>query len=286
MLANSQTGGIMKLWRGGEYQRNAARQALRGPPATLFHQRRKDNMSNEERKLTPQEIEAEVQLKQAEAEKALAEAELTRQEVREAKAKAATTEYMERKAAIELAQFEEKSNRVLLNNAHRHVYVFEGPVIDDKVKSCIDELTYWHRSRPGCPITIVLDSPGGAVIPGMALYDYLRYLSRSGHHITTICSGYAASMAGIILQAGDLRICGAESYILIHEISAGAMGKIGEIEDEVAFYKKICERVLNIFVKRSGGKLTKTVMKKNWTRKDWWLSSDDALKLGIVDEVR
>jgi ATP-dependent protease ClpP protease subunit len=101
-----------------------------------------------------------------------------------------------------------------------------------------------------------------------------------------VCRGYAASMGGILLQAGDVRVCGPESYILIHEISSGAVGKIGDLEDEVEFVKMIQKRVNDIFVARSGGKVTATKLRNMYRRKDFWLDSTKALALGIVDEIR
>ena len=96
----------------------------------------------------------------------------------------------------------------------------------------------------------------------------------------------AASMAGILLQAGDVRVCGPESYILIHEVSSGAVGKVGELEDEIEFVKLIQSRVLDLFVSRSGGKVTKAKLQAMYRRKDFWLDSTKALKLGIIDEIR
>ena len=84
------------------------------------------------------------------------------------------------------------------------------------------------------------------MIDGMALFDYIQQVKAMGHHVTTGCMGYAASMAGILLQAGHRRVMGRESYVLIHEVAAGAAGKIGEIEDTVEFLKKIEDRVLDI----------------------------------------
>lgn len=246
-----------------------------------------------DRELTPEEIAAQVAKDKAEAEQSVAEAdriraevEKTKAETEEAKAKASVASCMAEKARFDLEVSKEKHQRYLSSDERDKVYRFLSPVNSQSVKDCIDSLTYWHRTDPECNITMVLSSPGGEVMSGMALYDFMKYLSSKGHHITTICSGYAASMAGIILQAGDTRVCGKESYILIHEVSAGAIGKIGEMEDEVNFVKKICERVMGIFIDRSGGKLTKRVLKKNWTRKDWWLASDEALRLGVVDEIR
>jgi len=72
----------------------------------------------------------------------------------------------------------------------------------------------------------------------MALYDYVRGLRRQGHHVTTSSLGYAASMAGILLQVGDKRIMGAESWLLIHEGSFGAVGSVGQVEDTVEWSRR------------------------------------------------
>ena len=164
------------------------------------------------------------------------------------------------------------------------VYKFNESVSGASVTKCISTLSRWSRIRPGCDMEIVFNSPGGSVIDGFALYDFLTELKTRGHKITTVCRGMAASMAGILLQAGDHRVMGAESVLLVHEISFGAGGKIGEVEDEVAFAKMLTQRVLRIFERRTN--LTARQIDARWKRKDWWLDSDLALKLGFVDEVR
>lgn len=78
-------------------------------------------------------------------------------------------------------------------------------------------------------------------------------------------------------------MCGSESVILVHEISFGAGGKIGEVEDEVEFARMLTRRVLKIFASRT--KMTERQIDAKWKRKDWWLSSEEALKLGFVDEI-
>jgi ATP-dependent protease ClpP protease subunit len=242
---------------------------------------------------TQAEIDAEVGARNAdavrsiaEAKRAEAEAAKLEQETRQAKADADVSELELRAAQINIDRADELRKRELSEDAYHHLYRFVGQVSDSTVSDCMQELSYWSRSFPRCGITIVFYSPGGSVIPGMALYDFIRGLSQSGHHITTMCAGYAASMAGILLQAGDTRVIGRESYILIHEITAGTHGKIGEMKDDVKFYERICARVVSIFVKRSGGKLTKAKMQREWVGHDWWIDSDMALALGIVDEVR
>jgi ATP-dependent protease ClpP protease subunit len=129
----------------------------------------------------------------------------------------------------------------------------------------------------------------------MDLFDFIMELRRENHYITTAARGYAASMGGILLQAGSKRVMGKEAYILIHEVSTWAGGKVGEIEDEYLFLKKISERVVGIFADRAkeagangtaSKPITKAQIEKNWNRKDWWLDSAEALRLGIVDELR
>lgn len=166
-----------------------------------------------------------------------------------------------------------------------HIFHFAGPVNSASVAQCQRTLAAWSRLAPGCDIEIVFNSPGGSVVDGMALWDYLEHVKTKGHKLTTVCRGYAASMGGILLQAGSHRVIGSESYLMIHEISAGTGGKIGEIQDAVKFYEKICERVVNLFVTRSGGKCSRATFVKNWKRQDWWLDSHEALKLGFVDEI-
>lgn len=91
-------------------------------------------------------------------------------------------------------------------------------------------------------------------------------------------------MAGILLQAGDERWLGHQSWILIHRAAFGAIGKTFEIEDEVAWIKRIEQRIITIFTSRST--LTSLRIKRNWDRKDWWIDADEALELGLVDAVK
>ena len=164
------------------------------------------------------------------------------------------------------------------------LYRFNGEVSGSTVRGCIQKLTEWHRISPKCDIEIIFSSPGGSIIDGFELFDHIQQLRNEGHHITTGTLGYAASMAGILLQAGDTRWVGQQAWLMIHRAAFGAYGKTFEIEDEVKFIKRIEERILDIFTSRS--KLTTNKIKRNWDRKDWWISADESIDLGLVDEVR
>ncbi len=248
--------------------------------------------------------EAEIAKLVAEAEQAKAAVEKTRAEIEQlrisnAKLEAEIAKVQAEAAAqavrteaerLDLEQVRRKLEEELTANKYHHVYVLNESISPSSVKACIDQLNKWVRlsrdkpKREKPPIEIVFSSPGGSVIDGMALFDCIQQVRRAGHHVTTSTIGYAASMAGILLQAGDKRVMGREAYILVHEVSFGAGGKIGEVEDEVKFVKKIQDRVLSIFASRT--KLSKRQLDSRWKRKDWWLDSDEALQLGFVDEVR
>jgi ATP-dependent Clp endopeptidase proteolytic subunit ClpP len=163
---------------------------------------------------------------------------------------------------------------------------FIGSIQKDTVHAAMDKLHMFHRIGHGEPITIVFNSPGGSAIDGFALFDYIRFLRREGHHVTIIALGYAASMAAILLQAADHRVMAQGSWLLIHEVAFGASGKLGDVEDMYEFGKRLKEQAATIFVERSGGKLTRDALEESWRRKDWWLSAEDALRLGLTDEVR
>ena len=166
-----------------------------------------------------------------------------------------------------------------------HVYQFSGDVSANSVNTCMRQLQTWVREadKP-CDIELIFHSPGGSVIDGMALFDFIRSLQAQGHCVTTVALGMAASMAGILLQAGNTRVMGREAWVLIHEASFGASGSMGAVEDTVEWVKMIQKRILNIFAERSN--LSAKAIGRRWKRKNWWLSSDDCVKYGFVDEVR
>lgn len=160
---------------------------------------------------------------------------------------------------------------------------FFGAITPTAVENCIESLQFWARRDPGEPMTITFNSPGGSVIDGLALYDAILRLRREGHVITTRASGLAASMAAIVLQAGDTRIMDERAFMLIHEISSSAVGKFSEMENEMIFVKKLQDTLLEILAERSS--LSKREVARRWKLKDWWLSANEALKLGLVDVV-
>lgn len=240
---------------------------------------------SEDKKPTGPSQEAADARAYAEAEKFRAETEVALANARKAHAEAQYAENAAANSVIELEREEESRARELATDEYQHVYRFTSAVTHEAVGACMRKLTQWSRMNPQCTIEVVFTSPGGSALHGFALFDFLRSLSRQGHTILTTDLGYSASMAGILLQAGDVRRMGQESYFHIHEISTGMVGKVSELEDEVEFCKKMTKRVVDIFVSRSGGKINGPQLRRMFERKEAWFSSDEALKYGLVDEV-
>ena len=225
----------------------------------------------------PKEVEYDLKKKDAELLK-------LNEEVRKARYEASLAE-------LSYNHHKREEDKLLSTDRYNKVFRFVNPVEEVSVAECMNVLSRWSRLDPKCDIEVVFCSPGGSIIDGFALFDFIQDLKRKGHKVITKTIGYAASMAGVLLQAGTDRVMGRESWMLIHEASFLAMGKMGEVTDTVEWVKRMCDRIATIYAERAAektGKNEKTVkafIKKNWTRKDWWLSADEALEYGFVDRV-
>jgi ATP-dependent protease ClpP protease subunit len=177
------------------------------------------------------------------------------------------------------------------------IYNFIGPVTTDSVIHCQSFLSRWDRMYPGLDMTIILNSPGGRADQGMALFDQIQELKRRDHEFTIHARGWAASMAGILLQAASpgKRLMGEEAFMLVHKPSAELGGSIDDIEDYVKYMEMQTGRILDIYARgceyaaeqgTATKPLTKAQIGRKWSRTDWWIPSDQALESGLIDEVR
>lgn len=228
-------------------------------------------------KKTPKEVTASIQ-------KTLTEVKKLEAEIRKIEAEAETAENHARLRRIEADKKEQEWRREKADDKENMIYRYNTIVDKTHVNDCMQKLTQWSRRHPKCDIEIVFSSGGGSIVDGFVLFDFIQELRGRGHKVTTGSLGMAASMAGILLQAGDHRWIGHQAWMMIHRAAFGVIGKTFEIEDHTAWIKRIEARILDIFEKRSN--LTRVKIKRNWDRKDWWISSDEALELGLVDEIR
>jgi ATP-dependent Clp protease, protease subunit len=184
-----------------------------------------------------------------------------------------------------------EEDKILASDRYNKVYRFIQEINDVTVADCMMILSRWSRLDPTCQMEVVFCCPGGSIVDGFALYDFIQDLKRKGHKIITKSIGYAASMAGVLLQAGSERIMGDKSWLLIHETSFGAQGKVGVVDDTVDWIKRMADHVVDIFAEKAAAKTGKTekqikaFIRKNWNRKDWWISSKEALEYGFCDRI-
>lgn len=220
----------------------------------------------------------------AEADAATSAAEKNRAEARKLFWEAEEAQTKARKAIIDADREEHKRRKELAADEFHHTYLFDKDVSESSVKACIGQLSNWERTATE-PITVelVINSPGGSVIDGFALIDHIQAMHGRGHTVNTTAYGMAASMGGVILEVGKTRRMGSNALLLIHEASFGAMGSMGDIEDRVKMVEIMHDRILDLFASRS--KVTKAFIKRNWRRRDWWMSAQEAHKHGFVDEI-
>lgn len=168
------------------------------------------------------------------------------------------------------------------SRSYRQLNIF-APIYGGNVDEWIDRLEHWERRDPGEPIVIRINSPGGSVLDGFALFDTILRLRRKGHHITTHGIGMIASMATIIMQAGDERVVDANSWFMIHEIGSGTRGKLSDMEDDLKFSKRLNDRLFSILAERST--LSSAAIQRRSKKKDDWLDAEQTVKLGFADRV-
>ena len=160
-------------------------------------------------------------------------------------------------------------------------YLFVGDVDELHVYSAIETLEKWTTRSPD-PVLFTISSPGGSLIDGLALYDYLVDLGRR-RPVITRALGSAASMAGVLLQAGTTREMAENSYMLIHEASSIAWGKASELEDQYRLTERLQDRIVSILCSKSN--LTPDMVRDKWKRRDWWLDASEALAYGLIDGI-
>lgn len=188
------------------------------------------------------------------------------------------------KKAIEVAQMS-RNEEILLNSQERGGHFdFVGVVLEGGVHDFIVRLENWSKRNPGKDIEILMNSPGGSVLDGLALVDYLMVLQRRGHKIRIIATGMVASMAGVLLQVADERVMTKHAYFGMHEVSSYVgNANTSQAEDALKFTKELQGRLVDLLCSKSH--LTKAKLTRIWKRKDIWASAENALEMGLIDRI-
>jgi ATP-dependent Clp protease protease subunit len=160
--------------------------------------------------------------------------------------------------------------------------IFLGTQIDDYTANVIQaQLLYLDTSDPGKNIAIYINSPGGSVYAGLGIYDTMQFV---GSKISTICTGIAASMASVLLVAGEKgkRFGLQHSRVMIHQPLGGMQGQATDMEITVRQIIKVKEELYNIIAKHSGQPYEQ--VEKDSDR-DYWMGADEAIAYGMIDEI-
>ncbi len=160
--------------------------------------------------------------------------------------------------------------------------IFLGTEINDYTANTLQaQLLYLDSIDPGKDISIYINSPGGSVYAGLGIYDTMQFISSD---VATFCTGLAASMAAVLLVAGQegKRSALTHSRVMIHQPLGGAQGQASDIEITAREIMKIKKELYNIIAEHSH-----TEFDKVWadSDRDYWMTSQEAKDYGIIDEI-
>lgn len=166
----------------------------------------------------------------------------------------------------------------LLSN--RRIFLW-GQVDDTSAKYVVDRLMYLELEDPGKEIQLIINSPGGYVTSGFSIYDTMESITSP---VATVCSGFAASMASIILSAGakGRRFVLKHGRVMIHQPSGGASGNSTDVEIQAAEIMKTKELGARLLAENCGQPFEKIM--KDFNR-DYFMGAEEAVNYGIVDGV-
>src|SRR6516165_2282724 len=160
--------------------------------------------------------------------------------------------------------------------------VFIGTAIDDHVANLVvAQMLFLQMEDPKKDINIYINSPGGSVTAGLAVYDTMQFLT---YDVTTYCLGMAASMAAVLLCSGTKgkRFALPNSDIMIHQVSGGAQGAASDVERQVDYMFKLKKRLISIIAHHTGKPEEQVRIDSD---RDYYMSANEAKAYGLVDEV-
>jgi ATP-dependent Clp protease protease subunit len=160
--------------------------------------------------------------------------------------------------------------------------IFLGEPIEDHVANLvIAQLLFLESEDTDKDISLYINSPGGVVTSGLAIYDTIRYLKAP---VSTICIGQAASMGAVLLAAGakGKRYALPNSRIMIHQGSGGVRGNTPDVEIQVREMLNLTDRLMHILADHTGQDLERV---KKDSERDYFMSADEAKAYGVIDEV-
>jgi ATP-dependent Clp protease, protease subunit len=160
--------------------------------------------------------------------------------------------------------------------------IFIGTGIDDYVANLVvAQMLFLQMQDPKRDINLYINSPGGSVTSGLAIYDTMQFVTCD---VATYCVGIAASMGAVLLAAGahGKRYALPNSDVMIHQVSGGAQGTASDVERTVEWMFKLKKRLIGILARHTGKTIEQVSVDSD---RDYWLSAEEAKGYGLVDEV-
>ncbi|MEA1617553.1 ATP-dependent Clp endopeptidase proteolytic subunit ClpP [Erythrobacter sp. T5W1-R] len=175
----------------------------------------------------------------------------------------------------------ERSFDIFSRLLRERIVFVTGQVEDGMASLIVAQLLFLESENPSKPISMYINSPGGVVTAGLAIYDTMQYIKP---RVSTVCIGQAASMGSFLLAAGEpgMRIALPNARIMIHQPSGGARGMASDIEIQAREILRIRSRMNDLYVKFTGQKLEEIERAMD---RDTFLEAEEAKAFGLIDKV-
>ncbi|MBI4118939.1 MAG: ATP-dependent Clp endopeptidase proteolytic subunit ClpP [Parcubacteria group bacterium] len=182
---------------------------------------------------------------------------------------------------IEKTSYGERAYDIYSRLLKERIVFLGGPISDNVANTVIAQLLFLESQDPKKEIKLYINSPGGSVTAGLAIYDTMQFVKCD---VSTICVGMAASMGATLLAAGKKgrRFVLPNSEIMLHQVMGGAEGQAVEIEISARHIIKVKDRLNKILAKHTGKSL-KDIERD--TDRDFFMSAEEAKQYGLVDEI-
>jgi len=182
---------------------------------------------------------------------------------------------------VEQSSRGERSYDIFSRLLKERIVFLTGPVDEEIAGLVCAQLLFLESENPEKDISLYINSPGGIVTAGLAIYDTMQYIRPQ---VSTLCIGQAASMGSLLLAAGakGKRFSLPNSRVMVHQPSGGAQGQATDIEIQAREILKVRERLNQIYVKHTGQELEKI---EQALERDRFMSAEEAMAFGIVDKV-
>ena len=184
-------------------------------------------------------------------------------------------------SVIEKTPYGERSYDIYSRLLKDRVVFLRGEVNEQMANSIVAQLLFLEMEDPDAEISMYINSPGGSVTDGMAIYDTMRYIKPK---VRTVCLGMAASMGAFLLMAGEpgMRMALPNSEIMIHQPSGGAHGQATDVQLHAQWLQRTKNKMNTLMSEMTGQPLEKV---QQDVERDYFMTAQEALEYGIIDKI-